>query len=199
MDFKGASEYIVQRLNSELSPSLFYHTPGHSLDVLTAIRKLGETEDIDDHARILLDTAALFHDAGMLVQYHDHEAFSVTLCHEILSGFGYSDTELDQISSLILVTRLPQHPANILEQIICDADLDYLGRDDYFINSFKLRLEWQVNGIRNTTLNEWFDLQVKFLSEHHYFTKSAFNLRNAKKMANLAELRTIVNNSGPQL
>ena len=198
MDFRGASEYIVQRLHSELSPSLFYHNPEHSLDVLAALRRLCESENVDGQERIMLETAALFHDAGMLFQYHGHEAFSVSLARETLPGFGYSEAELEFISGLIMVTKLPQQAVTLHEQIICDADLDYLGRDDFFINAFKLRLEWEINGIKSTTLKEWFDIQVKFLTEHHYFTKSAFNLRNAKKMANLAELRTVVNNSGPQ-
>ena len=29
-------------------------------------------------------------------------------------------------------TKIPQTPLTKLEEIICDADLDYLGREDFF-------------------------------------------------------------------
>jgi uncharacterized protein len=193
MDFNGASEYIVQRLHTELSPTLFYHSLEHTLDVLEATRRLNEAEKIDENSKLLLETAALYHDSGMLVQYADHESLSDELARKVLPGFGYSGDEIEQVSRLILVTRLPQRAVHLHEQIICDADLDYLGTNEFFINSFKLRLEWQVNGLRNTTLKEWFDLQVKFLSEHKYFTKSAVILRNEHKMRNLGEIKEFIN------
>jgi len=195
MNFHGASDYIIQRLRSELSPALYYHCLEHTLDVLEATRRLNEVEDTDGHSRILVETAALYHDAGMLIQYAEHEAVSVNMIREILPGFDYTKAEIDQVSGLIMVTKLPQRASHHLEQIMCDADLDYLGRDDFFINSFKLRLEWQLNGIKNTTLQEWFDIQVKFLSEHHYFTKSAFAMRNEFKLRNLAELKLVTRNT----
>ena len=192
MDFNGASDYIIQRLQTELSPTLFYHSFEHTLDVLEATRHLNEVENIDEHSKLILETAALYHDAGMLVQYADHEAVSASMVRSILPGFGYTNDEITQIAGLIMVTRLPQRAVHLFEQILCDADLDYLGRDVFLINSFKLRLEWQVNGIRSTSLKEWFDIQIKFLGEHRYFTKSAFDLRNEVKLNNLAEIKQLM-------
>ena len=195
MYFVGARKYILQRLTSELSPELFYHSLEHTLDVHESTRRLNEIENVDENSKIILETAALFHDAGMLINYSDHEAHSVAMIQKILPGFGYTKAEIDQISGLIMVTMMPQRPTNLHEQIICDADLDYLGRNDFFIKSFKLRLEWQVNGIRNTTLREWVDIQIKFLSEHQYFTRSAMTLRNEEKIKNLTEFKQLTHNS----
>ena len=192
MDFSGASLYILDRLQLELKPGLSYHCVGHTLAVLEATRILADAEKIEPHQKILIETAALYHDAGMIIQYHDHESASVVLAQQTLPEFGYSISEIDEIAGLIMVTRLPQRPYNHLEQIICDADLDYLGQDNLFINSFKLRLEWQVNGIKNTTLPEWFDIQIKFLSEHQYFTNSALLLRNEKKLKHLKEIKELM-------
>ena len=195
MDFNGARKYILQRLTSELSPKLFYHSLEHTLDVLESTCRLNEIENVDENSKIILETAAMFHDAGMLIQYSDHEAQSVTMIQKILPGVEYTKAEIDQISGLIMATMMPQRATNLHEQIICDADLDYLGRNNFFINSFKLRLEWQVNGIRNSTLREWIDIQIKFLSEHHYFTRSAIILRNEEKLKNLTELKQLTHNS----
>ena len=41
-----------------------------------------------------------------------------------------------------MATKMPQRPKNLLQQIICDADLDYLGRNDFFILSEKLHKEF---------------------------------------------------------
>ena len=130
MDFSKASEYVIQRLQTELSPDLWYHSPGHTLDVVMATRRLCKVEKVDADAALLIETAALYHDAGMIFQYTDHEAKSVTLARETLPEFGYSPAEIDQISGLIFATRMPQRVAHLYEQILCDADLDYLGRND---------------------------------------------------------------------
>jgi uncharacterized protein len=191
MDFDLASRYIFDRLQRELKPALTYHCVDHTIDVLTAIRQLARLEKIDLYHKTLLETAALYHDAGMLVQYRDHESASMEIAKKTLPGFGYSESEIAEISELISVTKLPQRPYNHLEQILCDADLDYLGQDVFFINSFKLRLEWQLQGILQTTLSEWFDIQIKFLNEHHYFTNSAMLLRNEKKLKNLEEIKKL--------
>ncbi|MEI7895687.1 MAG: HD domain-containing protein [bacterium] len=192
MDFKSASEYIIHRLRLELNPGLSYHCAEHTFDVLEATRRLTVLENIDPHGQLLLETAALYHDAGMIVQYKDHESASASLARQSLPGFGYSAAEIDEIAELILVTKLPQRPYSLLEQIICDADLDYLGRDDFYINSFKLRLEWQVNGVLTTTLSEWLDVQVNFLTNHQYFTKSAILLRNQNKLKHLEEIKKLI-------
>ena len=44
---------------------------------------------------------------------------------------GTTHLGYDLFSQLILATKVPQKPKNKLEKIICDADLDYLGREDF--------------------------------------------------------------------
>jgi uncharacterized protein len=192
MDFNAVCGYIVHRLRQELQPSLRYHCVEHTLDVMEAARQLAELEKIQPHDGKLIETAALYHDAGMIVQYQDHEAASVILAKQTLPGFGYSGSEIDEIARLIMVTKLPQRPNDHHEQIICDADLDYLGRDDFFILCFKLQLEWKMTGFKPTTLSEWFGIQVKFLSDHQYYTKSAIQLREKKKLQHLEEIKRLV-------
>ena len=192
MDFNAASEYIIHRLRLELNPGLSYHCAEHTFDVLEAVNRISVLERIEHHDHLVLQTAALYHDAGMIVQYKDHESASVLLARQTLPRFGYSPAEIDQIAGLIMVTKLPQRPYTLHEQIICDADLDYLGRDDFYINSFKLRLEWQVNGVLNTTLAEWINIQFNFLNNHRYFTNSAILLRNEKKLQHLDEIKRLI-------
>ena len=75
-------------------------------------------------------------------------------------------------------------PINKLQEIICDADLDYLGRDDFEEIADKLRLELREMGKINSD-RMWDEIQVKFLRQHQYFTRTAIESRQAKKEANI--------------
>jgi len=193
MDLAGARDYILGRMRKELSPKLTYHTIEHTLDMHLAANRLMEMENFDDpHERLLIETAALFHDAGMMISYNDHETQSVLIAGEMLPRFGYSREETDEVAGLILVTKLPQMPSSLPEQILCDADLDSLGREDFFIESFKLQLEWNLNGINLTTLEEWLQFEIKFFNSHEYFTKSGRVLRQEQKSKNLYEMTSLL-------
>jgi uncharacterized protein len=79
-----------------------------------------------------------------------------------------------------------------LEEILADADLDYLGRDDFFIIGETLYREFKTLGIVNNE-EEWNQLQVRFLENHHYFTKTSVNLRQAKKEEHLKQVKAKLN------
>lgn len=195
MDFLGAKEFIISDLQKRLSPKLYYHSVEHTIDVYEATSKLIQLEQPTEYDPRILKTAALWHDAGMLTCYRNHEEASVEMVRKMLPEFGYSEEEIETVSSLILVTKLPQRATSPSERILCDADLDYLGRDDFFIHSFQLQLEWSVNNILTTTLNEWLNIQIKFLSEHDYFTQSARKLRGETKTRHLNEIKNLTYNS----
>jgi len=191
MDFQGAKAFIISKLTKELDPGYTYHCIGHTLDVrAAALRLIGMEGFPEDEAR-LIEIAALFHDSGMLVRYKDHESASVELARQHLPSFGFGEKEISEIESLIMVTRLPQKASSKGEQVMCDADLDYLGRDDFFIHSFELQNEWNTFGIRKTDLTAWLDIQIRFLSDHTYFTASAKSLRDLKKSENLKEITSL--------
>jgi predicted metal-dependent HD superfamily phosphohydrolase len=188
MDLAGVKAYIVKRFTEELDPRLSYHNLEHTLDVYEAVRRINHTEKIAKPFDSYLEAAALLHDAGMLVTYQGHEAASAEIAYSILKKFGFVDDAVNLIAELILVTRLPQSPAGLFDQVLCDADLDYLGRADYMVGAFKLRMEWEVLGIRKMKLTEWFELQISFLREHEYFTNASKMLRNERKRLNLTEI-----------
>jgi len=132
----------------------------------------------------LLLTAVLFHDSGFLISQKEHERLSCEIAAKHLPEYGYTPEQMTVIFGMIMATQIPQNPHNKLEQIICDADLDYLGREDFFTIGNKLFDELCMYGIIDSE-NEWNKLQVRFLEKHHYFTASAKKLRKDKKAANL--------------
>lgn len=192
MDFPGAKNHIVDRLKKELSPNLHFHSLDHSLDVLSSACHLNYLEELNKTDSVLIETAAIYHDAGMITTYLDHESVSAQLAREILPMYDYSPQEIEIIESLIMVTTMPQSANTSLEKIICDADLDALGREDFFITSFQLQLEWKLYGIMNSTLTEWVRFEIDFMEKHHFFTPSAIHLREKQKQKNLQAFKDLL-------
>ncbi|MBE9491424.1 MAG: HD domain-containing protein [Bacteroidetes bacterium] len=193
MDYPGAKKYILNRLENELGLNYFYHSVNHTLDVLRAATRLARTEGLDKHNQKLTETAALFHDAGMLNIYIEHEEESIKITSEVLPQFDYSEKDIRIINKMILTTKIPQNAETLLEKILCDADLDYLGRDDFFIIAQKLRYEWNIMKIHPTSLKQWFELQIDFMGNHKFYTPSAIKLRHDKKQNNLNQIKELLN------
>jgi len=192
MQFKKAGKYIISKLNKELPRHLSYHSVEHIVDVYHAAEQLGRQEGISASDMKLLLTAAWYHDSGFLKGAKDHEEESCRIAQGVLPGYGYNVAEIEKICGMIMATKIPQSPKNNLEEILADADLDYLGRDDFFTIGDKLFNELSVFGFIQTE-DEWNQLQVRFLENHHYFTKSAIGLRQSKKEAHLQQVKAKLN------
>ena len=192
MLYKKAKEYILGRLRTELSPNLFYHGVPHTLDVLDAVARISEAENINDKQSLtLLKTAALFHDAGYITQYEANEPVGCCLVKEKLPEFEYDDADIKIICELIMATVIPQNPKDKLGMILCDADLDYLGRDDFDPISEKLRHELTAHG-HSFLDDKWLRFEIAFLEKHAYFTASERALRDPLKQKHLENLKSML-------
>lgn len=189
MEFEKVKKFILAKLRKELPRSLTYHSLGHIKDVYKAAQKLAKLEGVKGEDLTLLLTAVLFHDSGFLIQQKEHERVGCEIARKYLPEYGYNEAQIESICGMIMATRIPQTPHNKLEQIICDADLDYLGRDDFFTIGNTLYDELCMYGLLQTE-NDWNKLQVRFLEGHHYFTDSAIKLRKDKKDEHLAFVRS---------
>lgn len=189
MQASSAEAFIVRELRWGLSPTLYYHSLAHTLDVAQAAETLAAAEGVTDTESLaLLRTAALYHDAGFLHTYEGHEARGCEIVRATLPNFGYSPSQVEQICALITATQYPQEPRSHLAQILCDADLDYLGRPDFVPISTSLFRELTA---RQLIADEhaWFQLQERFLTGHRYWTATSLALREAPKQAQLDHIR----------
>lgn len=193
MNYEAAKKYIITRLEKELDPRLTYHSLSHTLDVLESAVRLADMEQLPETEKLLLMTACLYHDSGMLITYRGHEDASIMICREKLPEFEYSAEEISAVCRMINTTKLPQCANKPADKILCDADLDYLGRPDFFMISHKLKYEWDILNIHPTSLFEWYRIQKDFLSGHRYFTKSAKELRQEFKMQILSQIEFMCN------
>lgn len=193
MQYEKARTFILDKLRDELPQHLSYHSVGHVNDVCQATKEIADKENVSGEDLTLLLTAALFHDSGFLFGAAEHEKKSCELVREYLPGFEYTEEQIEKICGMIMATRIPQTPHNLLEQILADADLDYLGRDDFFTIGNRLYDELAMYGIVNDK-EDWNRLQVRFLENHHYFTNTAIHMRKAKKDEHLNLIKSQLGN-----
>jgi class 3 adenylate cyclase len=191
IQFTNLQEVILDKLEKELPASLFYHNVKHTVDVVTQVELIGFGEGVSDEDLLLLKTAALFHDAGHCKSYDNHEHFSGLMARQILPDYYYTSSQIHAICELILATKLPPNPRNKLEEIMCDADLDYLGRSDMIPVSHSLYLELKERSLVHS-LNDWNQLQIRFISGHQYFTETARNLREVNKQMQIERIKNLM-------
>jgi class 3 adenylate cyclase len=191
IQFTDIQEVILDKLEKELPGYLYYHNVKHTVDVVTEVELIGWGEGCTDEEILLLKTAGLFHDAGHTIDYDNHELYGTRLAREILPKYNYSPEHIEQICSLIMATRMPPKPTNLLEKIICDSDLDYLGRSDFIPVSNTLYEELRAQN-KMGSLNDWNKIQVKFITGHQYFTKTARSLREVNKQLQIERIQSLI-------
>lgn len=193
--FEQARHYAQQRLERELSRGLTYHSLEHtSQDVVPAAQVFAGGEGIQGDDLTLLLTAAWFHDLSFIEVRAGHEAVGIRLAAEVLPGLGYSAAELQVVAEIIQATVVPQQPTTLLEKVMADADLDVLGRDDFWPRNVKLRQETAFFG-KVLTDAEWYAGQLTFVASHTYCTATARALRDAGQLRSVALLRRALEES----
>ena len=166
---------------------------------MPAATRLGQAANLGREELLLLKTAALYHDAGFLISYENHEDHSIQIARETLPAFGYSAGQIEVIAETIAATKMPQRPHTFLQQLMCDADLDLLGREDFIELNRRLHDEVRRVSEAPPTPQAWLASQIKFLEDHSFFTNPAHETRDAGKWRNLARIRsflTSLNGSG---
>jgi HD superfamily phosphodiesterase len=183
---------MLKRLKRELPADLYYHSYYHILDVYHSAVRLARAEGFGIQDQRILYTAVLVHDAGFTKTGHSyHEETSCTIAKKILPKYNYTSEQIDHVCEMVMSTKIPQSPQDKLAEVLCDADLDYLGRDDFDEISHSLYKEMKAYNLVND-MKTWNRIQVNFLSSHTYFTKTARLTREKKKNSQLKKLMTIV-------
>jgi len=190
-DYTGAEKFISESLKQKLPATLSYHSYFHVMDVLKAAMTIAENEKINGEDLKLLRIAVLFHDSGFMNTTVNHEAEGCKIARSILPQYGFSPEQIEIICELILATKIPQMPKNHLGKIICDADLDYLGRDDFYAIGRKLFEEMKTLQ-RVKDEKQWNFIQMDFLKSHYYHTTWSHKHRSLRKQEHLNEIIRLV-------
>ena len=198
-----AAKKCAFNLLKQLPDYFTHHNIVHTKRVLNACIELGKLEDINENKQLLINTAGLYHDLGYLERYINNEKIGAKIASNILPLFNYSKNQINQIEQMIMATRLnydnskiiqSASPNNILEKIICDADLYHLGHPNFLKERDRLRTELKAFGGK-ISKNEWLHQQLSFLEGHEYLTYSAKLLKKPQKEINRLEIIKLIEQS----
>jgi len=182
-------------LQSELPVELHYHSIRHTRSALKNCEEYIRYFNIDSYQSKLLRIGILLHDIGFTVSLDDHELEGAKIANELMTEFDFAKSDIKLVTQLILATKLPQKPKNLLERIICDVDLDYLGRKDFYQISDLLYKELlERSDFFDKT--QWNKIQIEFLEKHTYHTEFARKRRQGLKEQRIAELKDKVSFKG---
>jgi len=184
-------EFVITMLKQNLPTSYFYHNHQHTLDVMANAERIGKQEGISKKELQLLRAAALWHDTGYINTYNGHEDESCALAKKHLPDFGFKTTDIKLICGMIMATMVPQDPHTRLEEIIADADLQYLGTSDASAIAHQLFLE--LSSLNpSLTEKEWNNNQISFLKDHQFFTDYCRQKNEPQKQLYLQQLEALV-------
>jgi predicted metal-dependent HD superfamily phosphohydrolase len=189
---KIVDQYIRELFRDELPDGIKYHNADHTLHptkgVVAAANNLALLENISEHDRELLITAAYFHDAGYIREYGRNEPVAARMAGRILKLIGYEPDEVEKVQKMILATDPEVEPKTHVEKILCDADLDHLGREDFFELDERVREGRRVRQIDVSDDVTWCRSTLEFLKKHPYYTESQKKLREKGKQKNIKTL-----------
>lgn len=184
-------EEILEILGTKLPKGLFYHGLHHTLDVLNVCNQYLKRGSFDSHASKLLKLGALLHDIGFTVSIHDHEIRGCEITEKLMKKYAFANEDIEKVKGLIMATRIPQTPKNLLEKVICDADLDYLGRNDFYEISDQLFKELQYHSMISVE-SQWNEIQINFLEAHKFHTAFGIKERQPEKERRIEELKDLL-------
>lgn len=184
-----ARAYVEALIRDRKPGWVNFHDFHHATSVADACRVMGSALNFDDGMIEVLSLAAWFHDVGYLGGIEGHEERSVELAASFLLRSKYPKEKIAQVAGCIRATKMPQKPKNILEQVLCDADIAHLSSKDYLRLSERVRLEIEHQRGRSLSDTEWLAMNIAFVAGHRYFTDYAKTHFEKQRRLNLATLR----------
>jgi hypothetical protein len=186
---KIVDEYIRELFRDELPDGIKYHDANHTLHptkgVVAVANRIAISENISEHDRELLITAAYFHDTGYIREYDKNEPIAARMSGRILKLIGYKPKEVEKVQKMIRSTDLEREPKTLVEKILCDADLDNFGREDFFKLDGKLREGRRIRGLDVSDDAKWYRSTLEIIKKHQYYTESQKKLREKGKQKNI--------------
>jgi predicted metal-dependent HD superfamily phosphohydrolase len=186
----AAREFATDILLNKVSKSLKYHNLDHTQSVVLACEEMANYYQLQPDDREALLIAAWFHDTGYSAgQAKGHEDASISLATTFLQDQKAEAGLVQKIASCIEATRIPQTPKNLIEQIICDADLFHLGTDEFKIKNEALRQELLEFSREDISKKKWRKLNIPFMENHKYFTDYCRRKLQPVKEQHIEELK----------
>jgi predicted metal-dependent HD superfamily phosphohydrolase len=185
-----ANEFVEPIFHSQGSDVFVYHNIGHTKRVVNSAKQIAEHYSLKDEDYIVLLIAAWFHDVGYFDDAKHHEKQGAVLAEQFLQSQKADLLFIEKVKNCIMATRMPQRPNNLVEEILCDADLFHLGSEEFFDNNKLMRKEFQLRCDSTMDKDRWRTKSIELLTNHRYHTEYAKLLLERGKERNLEKLKS---------
>jgi hypothetical protein len=182
--------YVADLFKAKLPAWAVYHNLEHTEETVRAAREVGKASDLSKAEMEIVELAAWLHDVGYIEGPEGHEERSATAASGVLRENGYPEEKIDLVQACIRATAVPQKPMNLLERVLCDADIIHVGKKRFFTRSDLLRSEVEMRKGNPFTDLEWLTYNIEFVTKHNFHTKYAqeeFSTRRAKNLVALQD------------
>jgi putative nucleotidyltransferase with HDIG domain len=166
-------EFIGKTFREKGSSDRSYHNFTHTAEVAKTAEEIADAIGISESDKEALLIAAWFHDIGHIETCEGHENVGIELATNFLRDNGYSVEGIKRVVSLINATRMPRTPQNILEEIICDADLHHLGTNNYDKKTELYKNEVEALECCKIPEKDWLQNNLIFMEQHKFYTDYA--------------------------
>jgi HD superfamily phosphodiesterase len=182
-------EYAEHILRERLPLHNTYHNLTHTKDVVQSCIEIGIGEKLTPDEMEMVQIAAWFHDMGYIENPEGHEEISAMYASNFLNEENYPEDRIEKIIGSILATKSPQNPKTKIEQVLCDSDLNHIGRDNFFIRNECFRKEKEFYRKRKLNDTEWISYTIDFIIRHQFRTFYAINIFEETRGKNIKELQ----------
>lgn len=186
---KAVEQHVTEHFRKNVPAEFVYHDLQHTRNVVDAVVAIAENYQLDQQSIDVLQIAAWFHDSGYDKGAKDHEQRGCEYARAYFSQLDFSKEDLENVCACILATKPPQDPKNLLQQILCDADLSHLGRKTYWDRCGRVRQEMLITKSIVMSEQEWVEFELEFMQKHHYHTPIAIQLFQKRKDKHIKQLK----------
>jgi len=203
MDYKqlqiDVEKHINDYFNTHHDDRLVYHNLQHTHSVVKAAQQIANHYQLNDEDFFIVTAAAWFHDTGYFEDNLHHEVKGAELANNFLETEGVNEELRQKVSSAILSTKIPQKPTNLIENILCDADLFHLGSEDFRQKGKLMHKEAELIYNKNISKKDWRIDDIRFLESHQYHTNYAKLLLNDQKQRNIDKIKNKLSEQSTQI
>ena len=166
-----AKKVVTDIFKTKVNPLFIFHNIAHTCQVVKSAEEIEKYYQLNDDDQFVLFISAWFHDTGFSAgKAEGHEKESIKLAADFLNHHYAEQEILLRVSSCIQATHIPQQPLNLVEKIMCDADLYHLGTNMFTKWNDCLRKEYQNYYKSDISNEEWRKFNIGFLYSHNFFT-----------------------------
>jgi predicted metal-dependent HD superfamily phosphohydrolase len=180
-------EINAMEVLGKLNPKYTFHSQFHTQEVVAFSKLIGKKCKLTAMEQQVVLIAAWYHDTGYIRSPHNHEDHSVVIAENFLKTNYYSSHNLRKVISCIRATKFPQRPSNLLEAVLCDADMMHLSNEQYWSKNILLCKELEFINQSKIRNDQWCCENLNFLTQHCYHTSFGKNVLNKQKMKHLDE------------